>query len=165
MLARNDVVKREPTDINQLVGELTELIQLDAKTRHVQYTLDLAGALPPLEVDRAQIQQVILNLIRNALEALAESSADARRVTVRTRLLSEGDVEIAVCDNGPGVSPAIAPRLFDPFCSSKPNGTGLGLAISRTIVKSHQGTLDYRPNVPSGACFVVRLPLANRSET
>jgi len=165
MLARNDVVKREPTDINQLVGELTELIQLDAKASHVQYTLDLAGALPPVEVDRAPIQQVILNLVRNALEALAESSADAREVTVRTRLLSEGDMEIAVWDNGPGVSPAIAPRLFDPFCSSKPTGTGLGLAISRTIIKSHQGTLDYRPNVPSGACFVVRLPLANRSET
>ena len=165
MLARNDVVKREPTDINHLVGELTELIQLDAKTRHVQYTLDLAGALPPVEVERAQIQQVILNLVRNALEALAESSADAREVTVRTRLLSEGDMEIAVWDNGPGVSPAIAPRLFDPFCSSKPTGTGLGLAISRTIVKSHQGTLNYRPNVPRGACFVVRLPLASGSET
>jgi two-component system sensor kinase FixL len=165
MLARNDVVKREPTDINQLVGELTELIQLDAKSRHVQYTLDLAGALPLVEVDRAPIQQVILNLVRNALEALAEGSADARQVSLRTRLLPEGDVEIAVCDNGPGVSPTIAPRLFDPFCSSKPNGTGLGLAISRTIVKSHQGALDYRPNVPSGACFVVRLPLANRSET
>ena len=165
MLARNDVAKREPTDINQLVAQLTELIQLDAKARQVQYTLDLAGALPQAEVDRAQIQQVILNLVRNAFEALAERSAEAGEVTVRTRLLSEGDIEIAVWDNGPGVSPAIAPRLFDPFCSSKPNGTGLGLAISRTIVKSHQGSLDYRPNVPSGACFVVKLPLANRSET
>jgi two-component system sensor kinase FixL len=164
MLARNDVVRREPTDINQLVGELTELIQLDAKARHVQYTLDLAGALPLIEVDRAPIQQVVLNLVRNALEALEESCADARQVTVRTRLVSESDMEIAVCDNGPGVSPAIAPRLFDPFCSSKPNGTGLGLAMSRTIVNSHQGSLHCRPNVPNGACFVVKLPLANRSE-
>jgi two-component system sensor kinase FixL len=164
MLARNDVVTREPTDINQLVEELTELIQLDAKARHVQYTLDLAGALPLIEVDRAPIQQVILNLVRNALEALEESSADARQVTVRTRLVSESDMEIAVCDNGPGVSPAIAPRLFDPFCSSKRNGTGLGLAMSRTIVNSHQGSLHCRPNVPNGACFVVKLPLANRSE-
>jgi two-component system, LuxR family, sensor kinase FixL len=161
-LARNDVMKPEPTDVNHLVGELTELIQLDAKTRDVRYELELADQLPPAEIDRAQVQQVILNLVRNALEALGESSADPRQLTVRTRFLPEGNVEIAVCDNGPGVSQAMAQRLFDPFCSSKPNGTGLGLAISRTIVRSHQGSLEYRPNVPSGACFTVRLPLAKQ---
>jgi two-component system sensor kinase FixL len=161
-LARNDFMKVEPTDVNLLVAELTELIQLDAKTRDVRYELELADELPPAQIDRAQVQQVILNLVRNALEALGESSGDPRRITVRTRFLPEGNVEIAVCDNGPGVSQTIAKRLFDPFCSSKPNGTGLGLAISRTIVRSHQGSLEYRPNVPSGACFTVRLPLAQQ---
>jgi two-component system sensor kinase FixL len=163
-LARNDVMKREPTDVNLLVGELTELIQLDAKAHDVRYELELADAPPLATIDRAQVQQVILNLVRNALEALGESSADPKLVTVRTSFVPEGDVEIAVCDNGPGVSRAMAQRLFDPFCSSKPNGTGLGLAISRTIVKSHQGSLEYRPNVPSGACFFVRVPLRNRNE-
>ena len=163
-LARNDVTKREPTDVNLLIGELTELVQLDAKTHDVHYKLELAEELPLAEVDRAQVQQVILNLVRNALEALRGSSTAPRQVILSTRLLPEGDVGIAVCDNGPGVSQAIAPRLFDPFCTSKPNGTGLGLAISRTIVKAHQGSLDYRPNVPSGACFTVRLPLGKRSE-
>jgi signal transduction histidine kinase len=67
-------------------------------------------------------------------------------------------VEIAVCDNGPGVAADITPRLFDPFCTTKKHGTGLGLASSRTIVKAHQGALDYAPNVPQGACFSVRLP-------
>jgi two-component system sensor kinase FixL len=78
---------------------------------------------------------------------------------VRTRLLPDATVEIAVCDTGPGVSQEIAPRLFDPFCTSKPHGTGLGLATSRTIVKSHQGSLDYQPNLPRGSCFTVRLPV------
>ena len=163
-LARNDAMKPEPTDVNLLIGELTELVQLDAKTHNVHYKLELADGLPLAEVDRAQVQQVILNLVRNALEALGESSTAPRQVILSTRLLPEGDVGITVCDNGPGVPQAIAPRLFDPFCTSKPNGTGLGLAISRTIAKAHQGSLDYRPNVPSGACFTMRLPLGNRIE-
>jgi two-component system, LuxR family, sensor kinase FixL len=163
-LARNDVTKREPTDVNLLIGELTELVRLDAKTHDVHYKLELADELPLVEVDRPQVQQVILNLVRNALEALRENSTAPRQVILSTRLLPDGDVGIAVCDNGPGVSQAIASRLFDPFCTSKPDGTGLGLAISRTIVKAHQGSLDYRPNVPSGACFTLRLPLGNRNE-
>jgi two-component system sensor kinase FixL len=159
-LARNDVMKREPTDVNVLIGELTELIQLDAKTHEAQYRLELAVEPPQAIVDRARVQQVILNLVHNALEALAESSpGGVREVTVRTCLTSEGEVEIAVCDTGPGVPPAIVPRLFDPFCTSKTHGTGLGLAMSRTIIRSHQGTLDYCPNLPHGACFTVRLPL------
>lgn len=161
-LARNDVMKREPTDINLLIGELGELIQLDAKAHDAQYKPQLAAKLPPAEIDRAQVQQVILNLVRNALEAVCENSSEPRQVTVSTQLLPAGEVEIAVCDNGPGISPAIASRLFDPFCTTKPHGTGLGLAISRTIVKSHQGTLEHRANVPSGACFAVRLPLVKQ---
>lgn len=161
-LARNDVMRREATDINALIRELTELIQLDAKTHEVQYRLDLTATLPPVDVDRAQLQQVVLNLVRNAVEALSESPSSPRQVAVRTALLPEGDVEIAICDNGPGVSPAVAAHLFDPFCTTKPNGTGLGLAISRTIVKAHQGALEYRPNLPSGACFTVRLPLVTQ---
>jgi two-component system sensor kinase FixL len=158
-LARHDVTKREPTDINLLVSELSELIQLDAKTHDVQYKPDLAARLPQVEVDRAQVQQVILNLVRNAIEALGETTRTPRQVTLRTQDKADGTVEIAVCDNGPGVSQSIAARLFDPFCTTKTHGTGLGLAISRTIIKSHQGTLDYRPNTPCGACFTVRLPL------
>jgi two-component system sensor kinase FixL len=158
-LARNDVMKLEPTDVNVLIGELTELIQLDAKTHEVRYRLELAVEPPQANVDRGRLQQVILNLVRNALEALAESPGGVREVAVRTRLTSEGEVEIVVCDTGPGVSPAIVPRLFDPFCTSKTHGTGLGLAMSRTIIRSHQGTLEYRPNLPRGARFTVRLPL------
>lgn len=163
-LARNDVMKRVPTDINALIGELSELIALDTKTREVSYRLEFSPNLPDTRVDRAQIQQVVLNLVRNAVEALAES-AGKRELVIRTLALTDGDVEIAVCDNGPGVPQSVVPRLFDPFCTTKPHGTGLGLAISRTIVKSHEGSLDYRPNTPTGACFVLRLPRVKRDQT
>jgi two-component system sensor kinase FixL len=159
-LARNDFVQRELTDVNRLVNELQELILLDARAYGVSCKLDLTPGLPRVEVDRAQVQQVIVNLVRNAIEALApEESAGSAAVCISTRLSPQGDVEIAVSDNGPGLAQAIMTRLFDPFCTTKPNGTGLGLAISRTIIKSHQGSLEHRPNNPRGACFMVRLPL------
>jgi len=161
-LARNDVTTRTPTDINALVGELTELIQLDAKAHGAHFSLALAAQLPLVNIDGAQLQQVILNLTKNAFEALGENWSGPRDVNLRTELLEGGDLGIAIYDSGPGVSPAIAAQLFDPFCTTKPNGTGLGLAISRTIVRLHQGTLEYRPHVPSGACFTVRLPLDKR---
>jgi len=159
-LARCDAMRREPTDINSLLGELNELIQLDATAHDSQYTLETTPGLPQLDVDRAHIQQVVLNLVRNAFEALSEAAVGTRQVTVSTRLLAFGEVEIAVSDNGPGVAREIAPRLFEPFCTTKSHGTGLGLAISRTIIRSHQGSLDYSANTPRGARFSVRLPPA-----
>ena len=159
-LARNDFVERELADVNVLVSELRELVLLDAKTYGVSCKLDLAVDLPRVEVDRAQVQQAIVNLVRNAIEALSQDgAAPCAEVSIHTRLSPHSEVEIAVCDNGPGLAPAIVARLFDPFCTTKPNGTGLGLAISRTIIKSHQGSLEHRPNSPRGACFIVRLPL------
>jgi two-component system sensor kinase FixL len=163
-LARSHEARREPTEVNALLEELTDLIEATARAHGVSYTAELAYGLPPVLVDRTQIQQVVLNLTRNSIEALAESSTGGR-LTLRTSLAPDGTAEICVCDNGPGVSEAIAPRLFHPFCTSKSAGTGLGLAMSRTIVASHGGTLDYRANVPSGACFIVRLPLASPGET
>ena len=159
-LARHDRLHSELTDLNALLGELAELIQLDARTHRVRCNLELAPHLPQISVDRAQIQQVIVSLVRNSIEAFAETTAATPEITVRTRRSSPGTVEIAVCDNGPGVAASILPHLFEPFCSSKPHGTGLGLAISRTILKTHQGSLDYRPNTPARACFQVRLPIA-----
>src|SRR6185437_750513 len=159
-LARCDAMRREPTDINSLLGELNELIQLDATAHDSQYTLETTPGLPQLDVDRAHIQQVVLNLVRNAFEALSEAAVGTRQVTVSTRLLAFGEVEIAVSDNGPGVAREIAPRLFEPFCTTKSHGTGLGLAIRRTIIRSHQGSLDYSANTPRGARFSVRLPPA-----
>lgn len=152
------------TDINALISELTDLVTWDLTAYDIRYRLELAAALPPLGVHSDQIQQVILSLIRNAVESLALSAQKDRDITVRTSLTDHKEVEIAVCDNGPGVPPEVIPRLFDPFYTSKATGTGLGLAMSRTIVGHHHGTLTYRPHVPAGACFIIRLPVRSESE-
>ena len=163
-LARQHVGRREPTEINVLITELTDLVRADAQAHDVRYRLELGDGLPRLEVHRTQIQHVILSLVRNAIESLAETPEKPREIVVRTSRTHDGEVEVSVCDSGPGVSSSVAPRLFDPFCTSKPAGTGLGLAISRTIITEHGGTLDYRPNVPVGACFTLRLSVVNRGE-
>lgn len=156
-LARADEPRRGPADINSVIAELTDLIEPDAKAHGIAYRLELAPNLPKLAVDRGQIQHVLLNLVRNALESIDLNQIDAGEIVVRTRRTEDGAVEICVSDNGPGVSTEIASRMFDPFCSTKPTGTGLGLAISRTIVRAHEGTLVHRRNEPVGACFIVKL--------
>ena len=157
-LSRSEDSLRSPTDLNSVIVELADLIRSDARAHGVEYRQELASDLPEVSVDRSQIQQVVLNLIRNALEAFALAQVDAQEVVIRTRRNADGDAEISVCDNGPGVDQVLGQRIFDPFCSTKPAGTGLGLAISRTIVHAHGGALEYRPNVPAGVCFFVRLP-------
>jgi C4-dicarboxylate-specific signal transduction histidine kinase len=159
-LARPPRPSRELADINTLIAELADLIQADTKHNQVRYHFEAGLDLPHVLVDRSQIQQLVLNLVRNSVEAVAEQPEEAREVTVRTARTHTGDVEISVSDHGPGVSATVAPRLFTPFCTSKPAGTGLGLAMSRTIAGAHDGNLDYHPNVPTGACFTLTLPAA-----
>jgi two-component system, LuxR family, sensor kinase FixL len=157
-LARPQRGPREAMDINTLVAELTDLVRSDAEARHVRYRLELTEGLPKVEVHGAQIQQVILNLVHNAIEALQETPEKSRGVLLRTSRTDDGDVELSVCDTGPGIPATLIPHLFEPFRTSKPEGTGLGLAVSRTIIGQHQGTLSYRANASRGACFVLRLP-------
>jgi two-component system, LuxR family, sensor kinase FixL len=111
-------------------------------------------------VHRVQITQVMLNLIRNSLESLANDTSGTREIVVRSRRTETGECEISVCDNGPGVAPHILERLFDPFRSTKPNGTGLGLPMSRTIAQAHDGDVKYQSVDPRGACFALILPAA-----
>jgi len=156
-LVRSDPVVRVPTDPDALIDELKVLIAADARIHgaNVTYQLDSDGCR--VVADGVQIQHLILNLVRNAFEALATQPPESRECQIATAR-SADQLEIRVSDNGPGVSPAVASRLFEPFCTTKPHGTGLGLAISRTIAQSHGGTIGFRPNSPHGACFDVRLP-------
>ena len=158
-LTRERESSRELCDVNALIRELADLLESDARTHNSRCRFELRDGLAPLRLDRAQIQQVILALVRNALEALQERPGDTREVVVSTARAPDGDVLIEVSDNGPGISSEIASRLFEPFCTTKTAGTGLGLASSRTIARAHRGTLDYRPGEP-GACFMLRLPAA-----
>lgn len=157
-LAQSQPMRRERADVNATIEAIRDLILADVRVHRARVQFELGAELPATSIDAVQIQHVILNLVRNGLEAPAEPDAAVRELTVHTRLASDGDVEITVLDNGPGLSPQALERMFDPFFSTKPEGTGLGLAISNTVVRAHGGSLTYRANTPSGACFSIRLP-------
>ncbi|MGA7539476.1 MAG: ATP-binding protein [Steroidobacteraceae bacterium] len=157
-LAQSQPMRRERANINATVEAIRDLILADSRVHGAQVQFDLAAHLPPVSIDTVQIQHVILNLVRNGLETPAVAGVAARELIVRTGLASDGDVEISVLDNGPGLSPEAHKRLFDPFFSTKAEGTGLGLPISNTVVRAHGGSLTYGANSLGGACFVMRLP-------
>jgi two-component system sensor kinase FixL len=159
-LVRNRETLREPTDVNELIRELLTLTQADTRMHGLRLELELEPALPAVALDRIQMQQVLLNLVHNAIEALESEPRAERRILIRTASAGECEIEISVTDGGPGVHLEIADRMFDPFTTTKATGTGLGLAISRTIVQAHRGKLGYRPVQPGGACFYVRLPIS-----
>jgi C4-dicarboxylate-specific signal transduction histidine kinase len=150
--------KAELADINALVGEAVELARTEAHFRNTEIATQLEPSLPPVVVDPVQIQQVILNLIQNALEA----SADARDepMTVRTARNGGQFIEVEMIDHGTGVDPEAADRLFEPFFTTKPSGLGLGLSISRSIIASHGGRLWHSPNANRGSVFHFTLPAA-----
>lgn len=147
-----------PVDVNALVEELQELMRTDATLHGVELKLDLSPGLPEVAADAGQIQQVVLNFLRNSLEALTAQPVSHPRIAITTSAADGQGVQLTVCDNGPGLSPEVSKQVFDPFFSTKENGTGLGLAISSTIARAHGGTVGYRANRPSGACFYIVLP-------
>ena len=160
-LARSQSMQREPAEINAAVEAIRDFILADARMHRAQVHFELAERLAPVSIDAVQIQHVILNLVRNGLEAPAPADGVTRELTLRTSAAPDGDIEIAIIDNGVGLSPQALERMFDPFFSTKPEGTGLGLAISNTVVRAHGGTLGYVPNAPRGARFYIRLPAAD----
>jgi two-component system sensor kinase FixL len=163
-LVRND----EPEDfatlsINDVVEELRALLEVDARVFASRIDFELGDPLPKIAGNPAQLQQLILNLVRNAFEALAESPAGTREVNLTTALADDGCIELAVRDTGPGFPEEISNRLFHPFATTKKSGTGLGLAISRTIAVQHGGIIGTRPVSPRGACVFIRLPAREKT--
>ena len=118
----------------------------------------LAPALPPVEGDRVQLQQVMLNLILNAVEAMSGVCEGSRELSIGTETDGESDVRVAVQDSGPGLTPESFERLFDAFYTTKPGGMGLGLSICRSIIEAHWGRMWATPNVPNGVTFQFTLP-------
>lgn len=159
-LVRAPETQHALTDVNELLEELKGLALTDARVHNVRLRLELAPDLAPVMMNRVEIQQVVLNLVRNAIEALEGAPPERRDVILRTAAGMESTVEISVVDSGPGVDASIVTRLFTPFVTTKPAGTGLGLAIARSIVEAHKGTLRYLPEGAGGACFMLRLPHA-----
>jgi two-component system sensor kinase FixL len=157
-LVRNRATTRESADVNEVIAQIEPLTRADARASEVRLGFELAAGLARVNVDRIQIQQVVLNLVRNAIDAVRDAPPGAREICVRTAPTQDGHVQILVEDNGPGVAAQIRAQLFTPFVTTRQNGTGLGLAVSRTIIEAHRGRLDYRPREPHGACFTVTLP-------
>ncbi len=163
-LVGNPQTERALCDINEVVAQIATLAGTEAGDHGITLKFALASDLAPVSIDRGQVQQVLLNLLRNAIESLAESVGAPRVITLGTRRLQDPEVEVYVRDQGPGVAPEVADRMFDPFYTTKRSGAGLGLAISKTIVRAHRGTLGHRPAAPTGAEFFLRLPTQERNE-
>jgi two-component system, LuxR family, sensor kinase FixL len=145
--------QRQPISIGDLVGESLELAHAELVTRRVLVTTDVEPGLPPVPVDRVQLQQVLLNLILNACDAMSARPFEERRLQVAVRRVMPNEVQVSVRDRGMGIPPELVDRLFQPFVTSKPQGLGLGLSISRTIVAAHGGRLWAENDPGGGATF------------
>lgn len=152
---RNDLV-----DLNEVIIEVLALAQREARRKRVSLTRQLKDDLPRVRGDRVQLQQVILNLIINGLEAIAKNKDETRELSVSSDVNGENEVIVAVKDSGEGLDTANLERVFDAFYTTKPEGMGMGLAISRTIIESHGGRLWATPNSPKGAVFQFTLSTA-----
>jgi two-component system sensor kinase FixL len=150
-------LQRQPENVAKLIGEASALALLGAKERNIHVSLQLPQDLPDVLVDRIQVQQVLLNLIRNAMEAMEHQAR--RELTIEARH-EAGGVRMSVSDTGPGVPPDIAEHLFQPFVTNKPDGMGIGLSICRTIVEAHGGQLWTEANPQGGTLFHFTTPTA-----
>lgn len=150
---------RESIDINDVVRAALEFADFDLRAHAVEVKADLAARLPPVLADPIQIQQVCLNLIRNAIDAMAETPPAARRLAF-TSHVQDGTVVVTCRDSGPGVADEMRERLFEPFQTNKAEGMGMGLSISASIVSAHGGTLRYAGEPAGGASFTLVLPAA-----
>ncbi len=157
-LIRKQETQQEYAAISSVIADVIGFISNDAKLNEVTLKLNCHTDLPLLLIDKVQIQQVLFNLLRNAVEAVMVNPPKERLVEIRCELDAEW-VLVRVLDNGPGVAPEFMPRMFTPLQTTKSNGTGLGLATSHSIAEAHQGSLRYVPGVGSGACFELRLPI------
>ncbi len=149
---------RTTVDVNELVRDAVAFVRAEAREKTVAVRLDLADQLPTVEADAIQIEQVILNLLRNGIEAIEGANAGQGVLTIQTGPGGGGTVELSVSDTGPGMPNETASRIFDPFFTTKSNGMGLGLSISRSIVEAHGGCLWADPSGNGGATFRLTLP-------
>jgi len=140
-------------DINQTIREVIKLTRNEAARKGVALRMDLAADLPPVLGDRVQLQQVILNLVMNGVEAMASASGGPRELLIRSRPYESDKALVAVQDSGVGLDGQDLEKIFDAFYTTKPRGMGMGLAISRSIVEDHGGRLWAAPNDGPGATF------------
>jgi PAS domain S-box-containing protein len=157
-LVRRAPPRHDKLDINETMREVIALTRSELRRNGTSLQTELANNLPPVLGDRIQLQQVMLNLILNAVEAMSGSSAAPRELLIRTKPDGPGGVLVAVEDSGPGLKPECVDRLFDAFYTTKPSGMGMGLSICRSIIEAHGGRVWATANPPRGAAFQFTLP-------
>ena len=148
-----------PVDLNMVIRDVARLLASDALIRNVAIKLDLSPQQLAVNGDRVHLQQLVLNLLLNALEAMAEARDDGRVVTIRTQVMAGSSVDLAVEDAGPGLRPGAERLVFEPFYTTKPSGMGMGLSIARSIADAHGGMIRAVNNSTRGATFHVTFPL------
>ena len=156
---------KQPADyrainLNEIVKQVQRLVAHDLSLAGCVLDLELTEDLPPVTGDRVHLQQVVLNLILNAADAMSDVPAETRRIVLRTRLGLGHTVQLELRDRGPGIAPEVLPRLFEPFFTTKKNGMGMGLSIVRSIVETHSGQITCANAASGGAVFNIVLPSA-----
>jgi signal transduction histidine kinase len=147
--------QRETIDVNEVIGQMVVMLQNEAHRHSVTIRTDLAEGLPTVMADRVQLQQVLLNLMLNGIEAIRDTSGE---LSIKSKLGDDSQLLISVTDTGVGLPTKNAGQIFDPFFTTKPQGTGLGLAITQSIVESHGGRIWASENSDRGATFHFTLP-------
>lgn len=155
-LAKKSPIQMTRIDVNEIILSIVAVTRSEIERRRIALRTDLDENLPAAQGDRVQLQQIVLNLMMNAVEAMAAS--ETRDLLVRSRTAGTKAVVVSVCDSGPGLDANQVERLFEAFYTTKPNGMGMGLAICRSIIRTHRGRLTARTNEPRGAIFDVELP-------
>jgi signal transduction histidine kinase len=159
---KQDAGGRESTEINALLREVVGLFNSEATTRKLRVDMEFADLLPPICVNKIQVQQVVLNLMMNAAEAMPDTPGD-RIIVLRTQRSADGCVQVAVRDTGTGIEEKDLARVFEPFFTKKGTGIGMGLSISRNIIEMHDGRLRAANNPDRGTTFFFDLPVAGES--
>jgi signal transduction histidine kinase len=158
-LANKTDIEKAPLDVNDVVKDVIALVQREVSSHRVSLRIELAPALPMIPGDRVQLQQVIINLVMNGIEAMQSVTDRPRELEIRSQQDETHRVLVTVTDSGVGISAENADRLFNAFFTTKSSGMGMGLSICRSIVEAHGGRLWATANLPHGATFQFTVPV------
>jgi C4-dicarboxylate-specific signal transduction histidine kinase len=159
-LFRKGQVQQLPLEVNELVREVLKFLNSDLVNHMVSVRTDLAGQLPLVDGDRVQLQQVLINLVVNSCDAMADQPPATREVLIRTESTDDQSIHVSVIDRGSGIRPNCLEVVFEPFITTKAHGMGLGLPVCRTIIAAHGGSLWATNNADRGATFHIKLPVS-----
>lgn len=156
---------RQEVSCGEIIHDIAALAEVDARNSSIPLTIDVAEGLPKISVDAVQIQQVILNLIRNGIDAMMNMDQYGKGISVAVSKFEDNQVRIEVTDHGSGITKEAEEHIFQPFFTTKSSGMGLGLAICRSIIESHGGVLGFRRNPSGGTTFYFTLPAISEAMT